>query len=144
MDKGTYKGRRVNFSKYEVSLFTPFLFSSKLSIGMGCGACAISLLTGVSPAFVDASNGNSSHYSDKFVINFLRRLGFSVLGLTHSNVTARRSAIGYHHVILLSQLIRRDEATWGVIYDGRYYHNFEIYHLGLIDIQLIQNSEQAK
>jgi hypothetical protein len=58
---------------------------------------------------------------------FLRARGFSVLELTWCNVSGTKSKIGSNHVILLSQLFTKNEGTWGGIFNGWFYHNFEIY-----------------
>ena len=63
------------------------------------------------------------------MVQFLRRRGFSVLPLTQCTVSASDSLLGNSHVLLLSQLFRKHEATWGIIFDGVYYHNFDLYYL---------------
>ena len=72
MDKGTYKGRRVVFKRYATSCFNPYLFCDPGSDLRGCGACALALLTGVTPEKIAAKNGGV-HYPDAFMIRFLRK-----------------------------------------------------------------------
>jgi hypothetical protein len=69
------------------------------------------------------------HFDDEFMVRFLRRRGFTVLPLTQCTVSASYSLINESHVVLVSQLFRRNEATWGVIFGGMYYHNFDFYTL---------------
>jgi len=128
MDKGTYKGRRVVFKHYETSCFNPYLFSDTGSDMRGCGACALALLTGIMPEKIAAKNGGV-HYPDSFMSRFLREHGFRVLRLTQCNLSVAKDYVGTNHVVLLSQLFRRNEATWGVIFRGVYYHNFGVYLL---------------
>jgi hypothetical protein len=49
--------------------------------------------------------------------------------LTMCNLSVAKARLGKQHVILVSQLFRRNEATWGIIFNSAYYHNFEVYSL---------------
>ncbi|HEV2328653.1 MAG TPA: hypothetical protein VGY56_07700 [Verrucomicrobiae bacterium] len=129
MEKGTYTGRRVDFGRYATAVFNPFLFSCDIRGNRGCGATTLALLTGVSPDRIARLNHYQPHFADEFIVGFLRRRGFTVLPLTQCNVSASDSQLSASHVVLLSQLFRKNEATWGVIFDGIYYHNFDIYTL---------------
>ena len=129
MEKGSYIGRRVDFAKYATSCFTPHLFAR--TTRMGCGACALALLTGVPPEVIVRKN-NSPHYSDEFVVRFLRKREFSVLPLTLCNVSTSKSPIANFHVLLLSQLITRNEATWLVLHNELCYHGFDVYNATIL------------
>lgn len=131
MDKGTYTGRRVDFASYATSCFNPFLFSAANHGLSGCGASALGLLTGVLPANFAAKTPDK-HYPDKFMLRCLRRHGFRVLRLTQCNLSANTPGVNARHVLLLSQLVRENEATWIVLFNGVCYHNFEIYSLELL------------
>lgn len=129
MEKGSYNGRRVDFSRYKASRFNPYLFLDSLDHKCGCGASALALLTGVSPAEILVEN-DSIHFPDEFMLRFLRDHGCTVQELTQCNVSASDSKVRPEHVVLLSQLFRKDEGTWGVIFSGVVYvHNFAFYHL---------------
>lgn len=128
MEKGSYNGRRVPFWRYTASRFDPYLFASGANAGFGCGATALALLTGIFPRSIAHENGDH-HFPDEFMVQFLRRHRYGVQQLTLCNVSASESNIGPEHVVLLSQLFRRNEATWGVIYSGIYFHNFAVYQL---------------
>jgi len=128
VDKGTYNGRRVDFNLYAASCFIPHLFTDPKRERLGCGACTLALLTGARPESIAAKNGKA-HYSDEFMVGFLRTRGFQTLRLTMCNLSARSSKLGRAHVILTSQLFRRNEGTWGVIHGDVYYHNFSFYAL---------------
>jgi hypothetical protein len=125
MEKGTYTGRRVDFKKYAAVRFNPYLFASPHGNGQGCGATALSLVTGIDPAVIARKNGRS-HYSDEFMVKFLRSENFRVIPLTQCNVTQDGVRIGPAHVLLVSQLFMRNEATWGLIFGGIFFHNFEL------------------
>lgn len=129
MEKGSYKGRLVDIPRFKASRFNPYFFLGPLDSRCGCGASALALLTGISPAQILVEN-NSVHFPDEFMLRFLRRHGCTVQELTQCNVSASDSKIGPDHIVLLSQLFRRNEATWGVIFSGVVYvHNFAFYHL---------------
>jgi hypothetical protein len=131
VDRGIYNGRRVDFAKYAASFFNPYLFCGPFRSPVGCGACALALLTGVAPEVITEKNGGE-HYSDDFMVRFLRVRGFSVLNLTMCNLSASSSKVGKQHVVLLSQLFQKNEGTWGAIHYDNYYHNFEVYSLEAI------------
>jgi len=133
VDKGSISGRRLNFESYTAYCFRPYLFSDEVRGKYGCGASALALLTGALPEHIALKN-NSPHYADRFMVAFLRQHGFAVQALTQSNIASASSAIEKNHVLLLSQLFRRQEATWGVIHNGWYYHNFELYFLNSLTL----------
>jgi hypothetical protein len=130
MKKGHNPGRRVDFNRFVSSCFTPNLYTSPLRRKIGCGATALGLLTGI-PTEKIATKKRGDHYSDNFMLRFLRRHGFRTLELTSSNVSPDRSKIGDTHVLLLSQYwsSRLNEATWIVLHDQICYHNFDLYSL---------------
>jgi hypothetical protein len=118
----------VDFAPFAASFFAPHLFSGSVRSQLGCGASALALITGVPPEIISARNGGT-HYSDRFMTWFLRMRNFRTLRLTPRLVTGARTKIGVSHVLLVSQLFRPREGTWGVIYADFYYHNFEAYAL---------------
>ena len=128
VETGTYKRRRVDFNEYAASCFRPYLFSGYAQRRQGCGASALALLTGVLPDSIALRNGQR-HFSDRFMLKILREHGFTVLPLTLCNLSDRVLPVTHNHVILLSQLFKINEATWGVIHDGAYFHNFDIFSL---------------
>lgn len=121
-------GRRADFEPFAASFFAPHLYTGIGRAGVGCGAGALALITGVPPEKVAAEHvGN--HYADSFMVRFLNRRGYRVLSLTPFSIVGAHSKIGTDHVVLISQLFRRYEATWGVIFGNTYYHNFDSYSL---------------
>jgi len=128
----TQKRRRVDFfSPFVASVFAPHLFSVQNQVGMGCGACTLALITGIAPETISAENGKD-HYSDRFMRRFLTARNYRLLRLTPDLLSRAKSPIGSDHVILICQLYRRNEATWGVVHAGAYYHNFSIYLLSTL------------
>jgi hypothetical protein len=63
---------------------------------------------------------------------FLRARNFRTLRLTPRMVTGARTKIGAGHVMLVSQLFRPGEGTWGVVYADFYYHNFDVFALSAL------------
>jgi hypothetical protein len=127
VDKGRYKGRRVDFTPYAVSLFTPHLYFKHEQAG--CGATALALLTGVPSLMVRAANKGKPHYSDSFMISFLRKRKFRIRKLTLCDVSHAVKPVGFNYVLLLSQLVAKNECTWVVIYRGVCWHNCDTYFL---------------
>lgn len=94
--------------------------------GNGCGANALSLLTGINPEKYKTKN---YIYSDNYMINKLRRKGFKVVEITKSNLTNDKEVklnLDEHHLILYSALLKRGEASWFVTYGGYVWHNFSV------------------
>ena len=88
----------------------------------------MALITGVPPEVIRAQSGRR-HYSDAFMVGFLQARGFRTLRLTPNLLVKAGTTVGPDHVLLISQLFRPREGTWGVIFGELYYHNFEVYAL---------------
>ncbi len=128
MEKGSYTGGRVNFENYTVSVFNPHLFTGEVRARLGCGVSALALLTGVAPEIIGRRR-RSTHCSDDFMLRHLRGKGFRTFQLTQCNLSSAKSDIRAGHVLLLSQLFRRNEGTWIVLFNDWCYHNFQLYSL---------------
>jgi hypothetical protein len=76
----------------------------------GCGATALATLTGIPPEIVAKRNGRA-HCSDHFMRRFLKEHGFGIVPLTFCNVSMVSTRLGDQHMLLISQLLRRNEAT---------------------------------
>jgi hypothetical protein len=131
VDAHKHRGRRVDFSPYAASFFAPHLFCGSVRSALGCGASALALITGVAPEII-ASQNNGSHYSDPFIVRFLRMRRFRTLRLTQNMMTGAKNNLGPDHVLLVSQLFRHGEGTWGVVFENFYYHNFQVYALSAL------------
>lgn len=122
--------RKVDFEPYIVSYFAPHLYCHIGTSGAGCGASALSLITGVPPEQITARH-RGRNYSDSLMVRYLRKRGYRVLHLTPEKL-ARSSRVGSRHVVLISQLFNDQEGTWGVIFGNTYYHNFQSYELSAL------------
>ena len=121
----------MDFSAWAASVFAPHLFCGSARSALGCGASALALITGVAPEIISSQN-DGEHYSDGFMRRFLRGRNFRSLRLSPRMVAAARNKIGSDHVLLVSQLFRPHEGTWGVVFADFYYHNFETYALSAL------------
>jgi hypothetical protein len=128
MKKGKYKDNNTNFALYKADYFRPYLFFSGFYESFGCGPCTLSLLTGLSPtsAILRVDPRNTS---DKSLLKALAECEIQNFPITKCEMTndpvSVASSITNQHVLLLSQLWRRNEASWGVMYNDVMYHNFK-------------------
>jgi hypothetical protein len=131
MEPGFYRKRPLKWKSFEVDVFVPNLFDVG---GCGCGATALATLTGVPPHYIYNTNRkNKNHWKDSFMVKFLKICGFKVHHLTKCDVSNTDSLLGYasdgltdRHVLLLSQLTGKNQASWTVAHNKLLYHNFEI------------------
>lgn len=118
----------MDFAPFAASFFAPHLFSAHVRSQLGCGASALALITGVAPEIISSQNGRT-HYSDRFMTRFLRARRFRTLRLTPDLLVQAKTKVRPDHVLLISQLFRHGEGTWGVVFADFYYHNFDTYAL---------------
>lgn len=146
MEKGIYKRNKTDFESYAVSKFVPHLFDHSAYGLYGCGATALSLITGIKSNIIFRSkkfkeNESLFSWNDTFMRGFLRKQGFSIIPITLCEVsnfqTYIESPIKNYHVILMSQLMKKNEASWSVIFNNYIFHNFEI--LPLKPLEFINN-----
>jgi hypothetical protein len=118
----------LDFSPFAASFFAPHLYGGSARSALGCGATALAMLTGELPERISLQN-RKAHFSDGFMLRFLRARGFRTLRLTPALIVQAKAPIRPDHVLLVSQLFQRGEGTWGIVFGGMYYHNCETYHL---------------
>ena len=127
MKTGKYKENSINFEIYKASGFTPHIFYSPHYEAVGCGPATLSLLTGIPPTR-SMLKVNPKHTSDRELLNILFEKGIESFPITKCEMSndpvAITNKITNQHVVLISQLYRRNEASWGVLYDDVLYHNF--------------------
>ena len=130
METGNYNDHK-NWEKYEVSRFPLHLYYHTDFESVGCGANALALITGDNPFKIRRLNKYRSDYTDAFMLKYLRQHKIKCLKLTKSNITNKKNNSGRisyditsKHVILISQLLSKAEASWFVIYDDLKFHNF--------------------
>jgi hypothetical protein len=102
--------------------FTPHIYNGG---GSGCGACVLSLLTGIHP---DQITPNKKEWSNKFVVRYLEKRRFKVLKLTDELLYGEELTytISKKHVILATMKTLARENTWIVTHNDILYHNFEM------------------
>mgnify|MGYP002738072834 CR=1 FL=1 len=140
MEIGTYRKRPIDWKKYLVDCFRPHLFSSYS--GFGCGANTLSLLTGIAPFnIVNPNKTNPNDWTEKFVIRFLKKRGFTVIPFTVCDATNFSSVSGEiqeflsdNHVLLTVQMLSKNKASWAVMHNKIWYHNFQLYSNTAISI----------
>jgi len=128
MKKGHYTTRSIDYSKYTQSKVVFHWFDTYNYEGAGCGANALALLTGVNPRFY-ASRVIKNAYSDKFMLKELRKAGFKCIEITQCRLSNYkgdqvRHAISQNHLVLTSQLFKKNEGSWLVSWNGNTFHNF--------------------
>lgn len=129
MTHGNYKNRRIEFDNFLVSKFSPNLFNSAHEM-CGCGSTALATICPNINPYDIRDYKNPKSWKDKFMISFLKDRGYKILPITFCSVCNDPyyvdNPITKNHVILISQLLMRNEATWSVIYKDFIFHNFSI------------------
>jgi hypothetical protein len=160
MENGNYGNANTDFRKLTLE-GVPFTMFDGYEFGLtGCGANALALLTGVHPLRVVKENKNRAHYSDGFMVRFLREHGIRAFKVTKCNLTGRTKntdkflygCIGANNLILTCQLLQKNEASWFVYWNGVRYHNFDVDRVSfssllnfpLINAYVLYNSRWAK
>ena len=126
----------VNFGEFACSHFVPHLYNSALVQNVGCGASAISLLTGINPYKTLQLFKGYSHFPDSLMVRALEMNKVKVLKLTQSNLTNNTIPtynIEKNHVVLLSCLMMKKEATWVVLWNNFLFHNFEVSQISRLE-----------
>jgi len=129
METGNYNDYR-KWNNYIVTKFPMYLFDRSIYETVGCGANALALITGNSPWSIRKTNDWKDHYSDEFMLKYLRQHKIKCIKLTKCNLTNKKddssitNAITDKHVILMSQLVKKAEATWSISIQGLNWHNF--------------------
>ena len=117
MKWGRYDNVKRNFVAYRSPFFVPYTGDSTYS----CGLDAYRTLT-----WKDPPRYTSRLSTDRQMVSALRKDGIKVIPLTVCRVTNREilsNLILETHVVLISQMFKKNEGSWCVLYDGRIYHN---------------------
>jgi hypothetical protein len=125
MEAGNYK-HYPKWSKYEVDMLPLYMYNPTTYGNYGCGSTALSIITGINPVKIQIANKNR-HYSDEFMLKYLRQHKIKCIKMTKCNLTNQKDwqyPINARHVLLVSQLVKKAEATWKIIYQGISHHNF--------------------
>ena len=135
MRHGNYGPGNTNFKKLQVSKFPITLWDGLNYEHCGCGATALGLITGVNPRKIAEKNGRR-HYSDRFMVEFLRKHGISVYEVNRANLSRSkewRHQILDNNVILYSCNTTKGEGSHFVTYNGYIYHNFQVAKANYLD-----------
>jgi hypothetical protein len=135
MENGTYGAGNTDFSKYRMEKFAAHIFDIGKYERAGCGATALSLITGVNPNKIK----RRPNYSDRIMLDFLRSHGFRAFRATKSNLTNQKLEtfnykIRNENLVLYSQLMLRNEASWFVTWNGLTFHNFRVSQASFYDV----------
>ena len=130
METGYYRKKPIDWTEWEVDVFAPHLFQYNTA---GCGASCLATITGFPPGFIHNTNRkNVNHWKDSFMVKFLKNHGFKVHHLTKCDVsngdvnsTYTMNNITSRHVLMVSQLMNKNSASWSVVHDSMMYHNFQ-------------------
>ncbi len=120
---GRYRRQSIDISQYKVNEFIP---AADTGWG-GCGATAISLLTGIRVNRLERGH-TGIHFSDQWMVTQLRKRGYTTVPLRWKEFNSDHLIyypITPNHVLLVSQLMFKREASWLVYYNGDAYHNFQ-------------------
>lgn len=135
MEIGSYKSKQIDFTSFHCTKFVPHLYDPSL-YNVGCGASALSLITGIPPFDALKLLKNKVDVQDKAIIKLLKTCNFKVARINKSAVTNfsyLASPIKPYHVILISCLLFKGEASWFVLWQNIMYHNFEPKNLSKLE-----------
>jgi hypothetical protein len=120
----------INFSNWEAKKVVLHHYDSTMFSLYGCGACALALLTGISPKtlYLQNSFDNPNWPIDK-VLRILRDEFFEIQEITNEGVKKNKTdidmPISSYHPILTVQKMTKSETSFQFIYNNLVYHNFE-------------------
>lgn len=130
MDDGNYGRIKNPFARLRMEQVTWYHFYPSMFNNIGCGPSALALLTGVNP-YSYTLKLKTRHSSDRFILTELRKHGYQTRKITKCAVTNNTAdilepVIGSMHLIIASHLVKKNEATWMVHWNGMSVHNFEV------------------
>lgn len=118
---------------FKIKKFVPFLWDKSIYLNLGCGATALSLLTNRNPITIRMENKNKEHFSDRFILKYLKKYNFKILKLNKKKLLDGKDEflpfeeiLSNNVVLLCCQQLTKNNATWIVYNDNYMYHNLEI------------------
>ncbi len=136
MHHGNYGPGNTDFKKLQVSKFPAALWDNVIYGHCGCGATALGLITGVKPSKIAEKNGRR-HYSDRFMVEFLRKHDISVFQVNRANLSKSKEwkhQLSDNNVVLYSANTVKGEQSWFLTYNSYLYHNFVISKANYLDM----------
>lgn len=119
MKEGRYVSRLTDYNTYRSSFFVPYQ-------GVATHCCGWDAFRTIAWDSPPRKFGNLT--MDNQMVGALKSSGITVIPLSVCSVTNRISLdnlITEKHVVLISQMFKRNEGSWCVLYDGKIYHNCE-------------------
>jgi hypothetical protein len=121
MKKGRYANWYSDLEAYRSPFFEPFL-DYRFSASPGCcGWDAFKTIVGHNP-----NRRFGKLTTDKLMVEALENSGIHVIPLSVCKVTNRPSLmnlVNEDHVVLISQMFRKDEGSWVILHGGKIFHN---------------------
>lgn len=119
------------YKRFEVQRFNCYFRPiDYYNLAFGCGATALSFLTGEPPYSIINPKRNRLSWSDHFMINYLKQRNFAVYKVNLDKICSKSKSvenkINNKHVLLASQMMHGNVASWVVYYAENQYHNFEV------------------
>lgn len=128
----------IDFEKLGTYCFTPSIYSKDLFSLYGCGSLAAAFICGDKPQDILKANRNRPHFSEKFMVNYLKKKKYKVVPL-FKNVYKNKKfdqfveRIKPYHVILASIRLDERNASWVVINNSLIWHNMTAIKLKELD-----------
>ena len=140
MENGKYGPGNTKFEKLTLSKVQFTHWDAVTYEKTGCGATALGLLTGKNPIEIAAKAKKlpkgGLHFSDRFMVEFLRKNKFSVYQVNKANSSNRkvwRHTIMDNNLILFSLLTQKAESSWFILYNHFLFHNYQITKANYLD-----------
>jgi hypothetical protein len=136
--KGYYNCSTINWGEFEIKKFAPFLFDTLIYRDISCGASLLATLTGDNPYKIQKLNKNNTSTPDNFILSYLKKKNFKVKEITQALITKNTSnfilnRIKDNHLIMSSNLIKKNEATWNLMVFGKLYHGFDCVNINYLE-----------
>jgi hypothetical protein len=132
--------KKIDFDTLTVSRPNFYLYDRILYSTAGCGASALSLLTGGKPHNINKLNKDKYHFSNSFMENYLRKRKFQLFKITDNRLLKKKDnpleeKIKDNHVLLCCMKLSKKSYSWAVIWGQPSFmiHNFEIIKMKTLD-----------
>ncbi|MEK6881024.1 MAG: hypothetical protein AABY22_15505 [Nanoarchaeota archaeon] len=130
--------KKIDFEKLGTYCFTPSIYSKDIFSLYGCGSLATAFICGDNPSKILKANRNRSHFSEKFIVNYLKKKNYQVIPLLKNVYKNKKfetftERVKDYHVILASIRLDERQASWIVINNGLIWHNMEASKLKELD-----------
>jgi hypothetical protein len=100
-----------------------------------CGVYALSIITGLTPRYIDKFTPKKGWWGDAEMLRFLKSRGCQAYEISHASVHRPKREqmfeniyqrnINHLNVLLISQHMLPTEGSWAVVHNNSYYHGHE-------------------